>query len=166
MIVDLDQERALLVLDWLEKVERDGGRPDDFWKAYAQTAKRLPPAIRSMGLAAALGLALQAARRDWDKDKAPGLMLATLADRLRGRAQLLGVAGIADIRTDPENPWDSLKALLAELIRLDRRDYRVLQAEALASLAWIKILAAAKAPEEEEKGETGDPETAGQEPGT
>ena len=151
MIVDLDQERASLVLKWLDRLEdtvdRSGSAP--FWKSYAQTAKALPVPIRAMGIAAAVGLSLQAARRDFQRDPAPALMLATLADRLRSRAQELDMDGIASEASDLREPLPGIERLLSELIDLRRADYRVLQSEALAFIAWVKILASAKVPLEE-----------------
>lgn len=150
MITDLDHERSRHVLIMIGKIELEVERQAAFWKSYAQTAKGLPVPIHATGLAAAFGLALLAAQRDWSKDQAPALMLATLTDRLRGRARDLGMDGVANTATEMDQPWPSLEKLLAELIDLDRCDYRVLQAEALACLTWIKVLAAAKAPPEEE----------------
>ena len=109
----------------------------------AQTLKRLPIQVRSLGLSTALAMTMT----DKEKESVGGtverLVIAWLTDDQCPTKSLLDL--------NPEPPNLRADALLAWCLEAENASYRAVQAEAVALLNQAKVLAAALYAREEWK---------------
>ena len=131
----LSRRRAAFVF---QRLCRAGNKQE-----LAQTLKRLPIQVRSLGLSTTLAMTMTDKEKESVGGTVEGLVVAWLTDDQCPTKSLLDL--------DPEPPNLRVDALLAWCLEAENASYRAVQAEVVALLNQAKVLAAALYAREEWK---------------